>query len=151
MDFRWNEWNIDHIAKHGVDPLEAEFVVRNAKRPYPLRTDEEKWLVRGRGRGGRPIQVVFIVDEDKTVFVIRPPARQEKGEAAISPWTMIKRASKPSKPYTKMNTRELAEATAEFDQPGIPPGFKPLDAAGRALWASVNANEGVPPLAKASK
>jgi uncharacterized DUF497 family protein len=81
MDFRWNEWNIDHIAKHRVDPLEAEFVVRNAKRPYPLRTDEEKWLVRGRGRGGRPIQVVFIVDDDKTVFVIhaRPlDKRKEK-------------------------------------------------------------------------
>jgi uncharacterized protein len=81
MDFRWNEWNLDHIAKHGVDPLEAEFVVRNAKRPYPLRKEEEKWLVRGRGRGGRPIQVVFIVDDDKSVFVIhaRPlDKRKEK-------------------------------------------------------------------------
>ena len=80
MEFRWNEWNIEHIADHGVDPIEAEAVVRNASRPYPLRKDEDKWLVRGRGRGGRAIQVVFILDEDKKVFVIhaRPLGKRKE-------------------------------------------------------------------------
>ena len=27
MQFRWNEWNSDHIESHGVDPEEAEVVV----------------------------------------------------------------------------------------------------------------------------
>ena len=35
MEFRWNEWNLDHVSKHGVTPDEAEYVVRNARRPYP--------------------------------------------------------------------------------------------------------------------
>ena len=61
---------------------------------------------------------------------------------ALSLATMIKKASRPSKPCTKMNARELAEATAESDEPGIPAGFKSLDAAGRAVWASVNRNRG---------
>jgi hypothetical protein len=61
---------------------------------------------------------------------------------------MIKKASKSSKLYTKMNARELAEATAEFDQAGIPAGFKPLDAAGRALWASVKRKRGRPTVGK---
>jgi uncharacterized protein len=82
MDFRWNEWNIEHIARHGVDPIEAEAIVRGAARPYPLHDkDEDKWLVRGRGRGGRPLQVVFVLDDDGTVFVIhaRPlDKRKEK-------------------------------------------------------------------------
>ena len=55
LDFRWNQWNIEHLAKHSVDPDEAEEVVRTAKRPYPRRIGEEKLLVWGRGRsvGGR--------------------------------------------------------------------------------------------------
>jgi hypothetical protein len=64
---------------------------------------------------------------------------------------MIKKASTPSKPYAKMNARELAEATAEFDEPGIPAGFKPLDAAGRALWASVKCKRRRPALRKARR
>ena len=43
MEFRWNEWNIDHIAEHGVRPEEAEAVVRNAKSPYPRR----QWTTSG--------------------------------------------------------------------------------------------------------
>jgi hypothetical protein len=33
VEFRWNEWNIDHIAKHGVDVVEAAYVVSHARRP----------------------------------------------------------------------------------------------------------------------
>jgi hypothetical protein len=61
---------------------------------------------------------------------------------------VIKKATIPSKPYTKMNAKELAEATAEFDEGGIPPGFKPLDAAGRALWESVKRKRGRPVIGK---
>jgi len=27
MEFRWNEWNVEHIAEHGVTPDEAELVL----------------------------------------------------------------------------------------------------------------------------
>ena len=61
---------------------------------------------------------------------------------------MIKKAMVRSKPYTKMNAKELAEATAEFDEGGVPAGFKPLDAAGRALWESVKRKRGRPVIGK---
>jgi len=78
VDFRWNEWNIEHIGKHGVSPEEAEFVVSKARRPYPKAREDDKWLVVG--RGGRWLQVVFIFDPDDVVFVIhaRPLTDREK-------------------------------------------------------------------------
>jgi uncharacterized protein len=80
MEFRWNDWNIDHVAGHGVSPDEAEAAVRSAARPFPRRIEDDKWLAWGRGSGGRPIQVVFIEDEDRTIFVIhaRPLTNTEK-------------------------------------------------------------------------
>jgi len=81
MDFRWNQWNIEHLARHGVDPEEAEEVVTASKRPYPRWIGENKLLVWGPGRGGRLLQVIFVVDDDGTAFVIhgRELTKREKG------------------------------------------------------------------------
>lgn len=80
MEFRWIEWNLDHIAKHGVDSEEAEFVVRQAQPPFPQQIGEDKLLVQGPGRGGRFLQVIYVLDLDDTVFVIhaRPLTDREK-------------------------------------------------------------------------
>jgi len=80
MDFRWNEWNTQHIDEHGIEPLEAESVVRRAARPYPMTSREGTLLVRGPGRGGRLLQVVYVLDPDETVYVIhaRPLDDDEK-------------------------------------------------------------------------
>ena len=80
MDFRWIEWNEEHATKHGVSVAEAEMLVRAAKRPYPKKHEDGKWLVRARGRGGRFVQVIFLIDDDGTVFVIhaRPLTEKEK-------------------------------------------------------------------------
>ena len=80
MEFRWNEWNIDHIAKHGVSWEEAEMVVRGARKPFPRKIEDEKWLAWGRGQGGRFLQVIFVVDPEETVYVIhaQPLNEQEK-------------------------------------------------------------------------
>jgi len=78
--FRWNEWNLEHVAEHGVSPEEAEWVVEHARPPYPERREEDKWRVAGRGRGRRWLQVVFIFDPEDTVYVVhaRPLADREK-------------------------------------------------------------------------
>jgi hypothetical protein len=34
VEFRWIEWNVDKVEKHGVSSEEAEFVVENVRRPY---------------------------------------------------------------------------------------------------------------------
>jgi uncharacterized DUF497 family protein len=80
VDFRWNRWNLDHATQHGVDPEEAQSVVARARAPFPLWRADDKWLVWGRGRGGRLLQVVFVLDGDGTVYVIhaRPLTEREK-------------------------------------------------------------------------
>lgn len=81
VNFRWNQWNVEHLAEHGVDPDEAEAVVREATRPFPRRIGEDKLLAWGPGRGGRLLQVIFVMDDDGTAFVIhgRELTKREKG------------------------------------------------------------------------
>ena len=80
MQFRWIDWNQEHVTEHGVDPQEAGIVVRQARSPYPRKIKEDKWLVVGRGRGSRLLQVIYILDPDKTVFIIhaRPITERER-------------------------------------------------------------------------
>jgi uncharacterized DUF497 family protein len=80
MQFRWIDWNRGHVAEHGVDPQEAERVVQQARSPFPRKIEEDKWLAIGPGRGGRLLQVIYLVDPDKTVFIIhaRPIDEREK-------------------------------------------------------------------------
>jgi uncharacterized protein len=80
VEFRWNEWNEEHLANHGITPEEAEDVVSGARPPFPLVQDDEKYLVWGPGLGGRLLQVVFVIDLDGTIFVIhaRHLAEREK-------------------------------------------------------------------------
>lgn len=80
MDFRWTEWNAEHVAKHGVEPVAAEEAVLGASRGFPRRIGDEKWLVWGADDSGRLLQVVFVLGEDGSVFVIhaRPLTDAEK-------------------------------------------------------------------------
>lgn len=69
--FDRNEANLEHIAKHGFTPEDAEAVIYD---PDRLRTDtynsrgERRVGVIGQGVGGDILHVVFVTREDK----IRP-------------------------------------------------------------------------------
>lgn len=80
MKFRWNEWNTEHIGDHGVRSEEAEYVVRDARAPFPEARDDDKWRVWGQSADGRFLQVVFVMDPDETIYVIhaRPLTDKEK-------------------------------------------------------------------------
>jgi uncharacterized DUF497 family protein len=80
MQFRWIDWNRGHVLEHGVDPEEAERVVRQARPPFPQQIGDDKLLVMGRGRGDRVLQVIYVLDPDDTVFIIhaRPLNEREK-------------------------------------------------------------------------
>ena len=69
-DFRWNEWNLTHIAQHSVSAEEAEYVITNAKPPYPVLIVEEKWKVWGQTANGRYLQLIFLYDPGETIYVI---------------------------------------------------------------------------------
>ncbi|HWB53068.1 MAG TPA: hypothetical protein VG722_02710 [Tepidisphaeraceae bacterium] len=44
--------------------------MRNPGRGFPRKRDKKKWLVIGRGSGGRLIRVIYFLDPDGTAFVI---------------------------------------------------------------------------------
>jgi len=42
VQFRWNEWNIEHVGSHGVAPEEAEAVIEAARKPFPEARADDK-------------------------------------------------------------------------------------------------------------
>jgi len=77
-EFRWNDWNTEHIAQHGLEPADAEYVVCNARRPYPQRAGGDKYLVRGQTSLGEYIQVAYVFDPEDMVFVIHARRLNER-------------------------------------------------------------------------
>ena len=69
-EFRWNDWNLEHATKHGIHPLEAERVVDSAGPRWPRKTGRRRYMVQGRGHGGRLVQVVYVLDPGGTIFII---------------------------------------------------------------------------------
>ena len=71
-DFRWNAWNLDHATQHGCTVEEIVSVASNAGRGFPRKIGDGKYLVIGRGTGGRMVKVIFIKDAAPatTVYVI---------------------------------------------------------------------------------
>lgn len=55
-EFRWNEWNVDHITEHGVTPEAAEYNVEHSRRPYPTK-ERDRFLVKGQTASGQWLQV----------------------------------------------------------------------------------------------
>jgi hypothetical protein len=78
--YRWNAWNVDHIANHGVSPLEAEYMIDHAVRPWPQDTGEGRFRVFGVGPDGTYLHVGFIYSPPGVVYVIhaRPMTETEK-------------------------------------------------------------------------
>jgi uncharacterized DUF497 family protein len=68
--FRWNDWNIDHIGRRGIAPEDAQYVIERCRPPYPESIGEGKRLVFGKTRDGLYVQVIYVLDEDDTAFVI---------------------------------------------------------------------------------
>jgi hypothetical protein len=75
-EYRWIDWNIDHIGAHNISAPEAEQVVDR----YPARkSGDDTFLARGKTAAGHSIQVAYLIDEDGVVFVIhaRPLTENE--------------------------------------------------------------------------
>lgn len=49
---------------------EIESVVRNPGRGFPRKVGGDKLMVEGRGKGGKMIRVVYVLDEDGSYYVI---------------------------------------------------------------------------------
>lgn len=69
-EFRWNESNEDHIAKHDVARNEAEYVVEHPARGFPRYDGDGKHRAWGQTRDGRYLQVIYIFSPPEVVYVI---------------------------------------------------------------------------------
>jgi hypothetical protein len=70
IEFRWIDWNRDHATSHGCSIAEIESIVRHAGHGMTLDIGNSKYLVEGRGQGGRLVRVIFLKDPEGTLFVI---------------------------------------------------------------------------------
>ena len=69
-DFRWNDWNVEHIAEHGVHPADAEYVVNRPSAPYPAKIGEGKYRVVRQNASGEYLQVVYVFSPPGVIYVI---------------------------------------------------------------------------------
>jgi len=57
IDCEWDDWNIDHIQQHGVEPDEVEEALTN--RPFFRKAREGKHFAFGQTDSGRYLTVIF--------------------------------------------------------------------------------------------
>ena len=69
-EFRWNDWNSEHIAEHGITRSQAEFVVNRAKAPYPRYEGDGRYRVIGQSTDRQYVLVVFVFDPPGVIYVI---------------------------------------------------------------------------------
>jgi len=75
---RFNEWNIDHIARHDVTPEEVEEVCQG--KPAFSATYNDRLRVIGPTRAGRMLTVILAPEDDDTYYPVtaRPASRKER-------------------------------------------------------------------------
>jgi uncharacterized DUF497 family protein len=57
--FAWDDWNREHVKKHGATEGDATHVIEHVREPFPRQIGEDKYLVWGQNAQARHLQVVF--------------------------------------------------------------------------------------------
>ena len=68
LRLRWDGWNEDHVARHGVDREEVEEVARNA--PHVTRARGRTYRVIGQTDGGRYLTLIVAPRPDGSFYVV---------------------------------------------------------------------------------
>jgi uncharacterized DUF497 family protein len=74
----WDEWNVTHIARHGVTPNEVEKVCHN--NPFMSESVKGRTRAIGQSQPGRTLTVI-LAPKDKRAFypvTARPASRKER-------------------------------------------------------------------------
>lgn len=67
MVFAWDDLNREHLARHGVNPAEAEQIIVGIRPPYPMEIGDEKLVVWGQTDAGRYLQVIYVLKAPRHV------------------------------------------------------------------------------------
>ena len=80
MKFVWNGTNIEHIARHGISPEQAAYIVVHVRRPYPQMVGDGKRLAIGRLADGQYVQVAYVPSRsvEGAVYVMHARTDDEK-------------------------------------------------------------------------
>lgn len=76
-ELQWDEFNVEHIAKHNVSMVEVEETCKN--KIYIDETYAERYLLVGKTKGNRMISVV-LVKKDKLTYYAVTARDSSKGE-----------------------------------------------------------------------
>lgn len=57
--FAWDEWNKEHVTKHGSNAADAKYVIQHAQDPFPRELGDGKYLVWGQTPAGDHLEVIF--------------------------------------------------------------------------------------------
>ena len=81
----WDEWNLDHIRKHGLGQDDVEYLIEHT--PIAQPTHKGHWLLLGPNADNRIIAVVIGEVPDKPnsfyPFSARPASRKERESYAL--------------------------------------------------------------------
>ena len=75
----WDDWNIAHIARHGIDPSEVEQVCHND--PFVVQTYGGRLRLIGENTSGRALTVIIAIkttDGDYYPITARPASAKER-------------------------------------------------------------------------
>jgi hypothetical protein len=78
--FAWDDWNKEHVKKHGSNEADAKYIVEHAKAPFPREVGEDKHLVWGKALSGGFLQVVF---------AFKLPEQLEFNSLALLDWATL--------------------------------------------------------------
>ena len=57
--FAWDDWNSEHVQKHGSNRSDAQYVIEHASDPFPREVGGGKYLVWGQTSTGAYLEVIF--------------------------------------------------------------------------------------------
>ena len=74
----WDDWNEEHIARHGVTPAEVEEVTAN--RPFTTRGRKDRYRLIGQTDAGRLLTVIIAPRDSGAAYVLtaRDATREER-------------------------------------------------------------------------
>lgn len=82
---RWNEWNIEHIQRHGVSQNEVEEVCYS--KHFAIKSGRGKMALWGQTVDGRYLLVILVIEEYGDFYPISARGMEEKEKRNYKKWT----------------------------------------------------------------
>lgn len=81
---RWNEWNIEHIQRHGVNQGEVEEICYS--KHFTIKSGRGKMALWGQTDTGRYLLVILVIEEYGDFYPISAREMEEKEKRNYKKW-----------------------------------------------------------------